>query len=81
MMGSSHPKGREPTRDDIDWLVDEYRVCCLWFLRDDYYPATDAERLRVLGDIQRYGDREAFRLAGQLRQWLSRPSNARSAAS
>jgi hypothetical protein len=78
---TSQPERHEPTRDDIDRLVDEYRVRCLWFLRADYYPATDAERLRVLDEIQRNGDREAFRVAGELRQWLSRPSNARSAAS
>lgn len=71
----------EPTRDAVDRLVDEYRVRCLWFLRDDYYPSTNAERLRVLDEIQRHGDREAFKLAGELRQWLSRPSSARSAAS
>jgi predicted DNA-binding protein len=35
----------------------------------------------VLDQIQRHGDREAFRLAGELRQRLSRLSNARSAAS
>jgi hypothetical protein len=80
-MGTSQPERHEPTRDDIDRFVDQYRVRCLWFLRAGYYPATDAERLRVLDEIQRYGDREAFRLAGELRQWLSRPSNARSAAS
>jgi len=29
-------------------LVDAYRARCLWFLRPDYYPATDAERVLVL---------------------------------
>jgi hypothetical protein len=24
-------------------LVDEYRQRCLWYLRDDFYPATRAE--------------------------------------
>ena len=80
-MGASQTEQVEPTRDDIDRLVDVYRLRCLWFLRNDYYPATDAERLRVLSEIQRYGDRDAFRLAGELREWLSRPSNAPSAGS
>ena len=67
--------------DAIHRLVDEQRVRCLWFLREDFYPTTLEERLRVLGYIERYGDREAFRRAGELRQWLSRNSSAPSAGS
>ena len=62
-------------------LVDRYRIRCLWFLRTDFYPATLDERLRVLDYLQRYGDRDAFVQAADLRQWLSRLSNAESAAS
>ena len=65
----------------IDRLVDEYRHRCLWFLRADYYPTTDAERLRVLGYIQRHGDRSAYVRAAEARRWLSPPSSAASAAS
>ena len=72
---------RDSRRADVDRLVDDYRVRCLWFLRPDYYPASDAERLRVLDYIERYGDRDAFRKAGELRRWLSRPSSVRSAGS
>jgi hypothetical protein len=38
-------------------LVDEYRVRCLWFLREGDYPETRAETWRVLDAIQRYGRR------------------------
>ena len=65
----------------VDRLVDEYRQRCLWFLRSEYYPVTDAERLQVLEYIERYGDREAFRRAAEIRRWLSRTSSARSAVS
>jgi hypothetical protein len=65
----------------INSLVDEYRYRCLWFLRDDYYPATDDERHRTLEYIQRHGDRRAYLRAAEIRQWLSRPSSVRSAAS
>jgi hypothetical protein len=65
----------------VDQLVDEYRHRCLWFLRPDYYPATDEERLRVLGQIERHGDRDAFQRAAKIRQWLSQISSARSAVS
>ena len=65
----------------VNRLVDEYRHRCLWFLRDDYYPTTDEERLRVLGYIQRHGDRRAYVRAAEARQWLSRASSATSAGS
>ena len=65
--------------ESVNRLVDEYRHRCLWFLRADYYPATDAQRLQVLAYIQRHGDREAFRRAAEVRQWLSRTSSAPSA--
>jgi hypothetical protein len=71
----------DAARVDLSALVDRYRTRCLWFLRPDYYPATDAEVLRVLGYLERYGDREAFTRAGSIRRWLSPPSNDASADS
>ena len=68
------------TAEAVDRLVDEYRHRCLWFLRDDYYPVTDDERLRVLAYIERHGDRRAYLRAAQVRQWLSRASSATSVA-
>jgi hypothetical protein len=62
-------------------LVDEYRDRCLWFLRPDYYPPTIAEAQRVLDAIQRHGDRDGFRRAAKVRQWLSQPSSATSVGS
>ncbi len=65
----------------VNRLVDEYRRRCLWFLREDYYPTTDAERRRMLSYIQRHGDADAFRRAAEIRRWLSPTSSAGSAAS
>jgi hypothetical protein len=65
----------------VNRLIDEYRIRCLWFLRPDYYPSTPEERLRVLGHIERHGDREAFRRAAVLKRWLSRDSSAPSVGS
>jgi hypothetical protein len=70
----------EPSEDALRLLVDQYRDHCLWFLRRDYYPSDTAERLTVLGYIERYGDLEAYRKARGLREWLSRTSSAPSAA-
>jgi hypothetical protein len=71
----------DATAAELRRLVDEYRGRCLWFLRQDYYPATRDEILTVLRHIERHGDREAFRRAASLRRWLSPPSNATSAGS
>jgi hypothetical protein len=62
----------------VNRLVDEYRRRCLWFLRVDFYPENDADRIKVLDYIERHGDREAFRRAAKIRRWLLRTS-ARSA--
>ena len=67
--------------EEIDRLVDEYRDRCLWFLRRDFYPKTLEERLRVLGYIERHGDRSGFQRAAQARQWLLQNSRKESAAS
>ena len=53
--------------DAIRALVGQYRGRCLWFLRRDYYPATNEEQETVLGYIQRYGDLEGHRRASVLR--------------
>jgi hypothetical protein len=60
-------------------LVDDYRSRCLWFLAPDYYPATQAEASRVLGAIERHGDRAAFQRCSEIRQWLSPSTSAASA--
>jgi len=67
--------------ETINTLVDEYRHTCLWFLRSDFYPLTLEQRLRVLGYIQRYGDRSAYRKAAEVRRWLSQASNEESVGS
>jgi hypothetical protein len=65
----------------VNRLVDDYRLRCLWYLREDYYPTTDEERRRVLDAIERHGDVAAHRRAGEIRRWLSRISSAPSVAS
>jgi DNA-directed RNA polymerase specialized sigma24 family protein len=61
-------------------LVVQYRAQCLWFLKSEYFPVTAADAYQVLDYIQKYGDLDAFRPAGELKQWLARISNAVSAA-
>jgi hypothetical protein len=63
----------------VDSLVDECRVECLWYLRRDFYPRTDSERLQALDAIQERSNREVFQRAGALKAWLSRHSSDGSA--
>ena len=72
-------KDREVVMQEVNLLVDEYRVRCLWFLRNDFYPKTFAEALRVLHYIERHGDVTAFQKAATLRQWLLQNTSAPSA--
>ena len=52
-------------------LIGRYRTRCLWFLAEDFVPDTPEQALRVLGYIERYGDREGFIRARRIKQWLS----------
>ena len=54
----------------VNALVDAYRTRFLWFLREDYYPQTPTDALRILEYIERHGDVSAFRKAATLPQWL-----------
>ncbi len=66
---------------EVDRLVDEQRVTCLWFLRPGSRPTTTDARIRVLEQIERHGDLASFRRAGTLRRWLSQTSSDASADS
>jgi hypothetical protein len=67
-------------RDAVNRLVDDYRARCLWSLRADYYPGAVDEQLAVLGSILRCGDRDGYRRASVLQQWLLQNSSAVSVA-
>ncbi len=62
-------------------FLEAQRASCLWYTRTDWVPATRDEMLRALDAIQKHGDRAAFVRAGEMRLWLSPPSNAGSAGS
>lgn len=83
-MAAGEPITDSTPRDlerEVDALVDECRVECLWYLRPDYYPRSDLERLQVLDAIQERSSRDVFRRAGTLKAWLSHHSSAASASS
>ena len=81
--GPAYVPGVDPSREElnrqVDVLVDACRADCLWSLRQDYYPRSDEERLRVLEAIQRHAGLDAFREAARLKRWLSAVSSATSA--
>lgn len=60
-------------------LCSEYRTRCLWFLRADYKPVTNEQKLRLLMYIERHGDLEAFRRVAPVRKWLLQNSKQTSA--
>jgi hypothetical protein len=64
---------------DVHTLVERYRDQCLWFLDPGILPDTPSDALRLLGYIDRYGDREAFLRSEALRPWLLHLINERTA--
>jgi hypothetical protein len=79
-MGTKGTKGPNEAEiaAQVDRLVDDHRISSLWFLRPDYYPSTNDERIRVLRHIEKHGDLEAFRQAASLKRWLLPTSSAAS---
>ncbi|MGA2977070.1 MAG: hypothetical protein ABSF77_17315 [Spirochaetia bacterium] len=59
-------------------LVETNRLQCLWFMREDYLPASAIEIDRVLSEIELYGDRQAWAEARTIGTWLSQTINAAS---
>jgi len=62
-------------------LMEKYRIRCLWFMSPQYLPETLESALRVLEYIERYGDRQAYLEAEELKKWLLQNFNASSVAS
>jgi hypothetical protein len=79
--GTTPTEPHDPVVAAIDELIDECRADALWFLKPDYYPATDDDRQRVLHEIQKHGTAELFQRAARLREWLSQRSSGASANS
>lgn len=63
---------------ELDVLIVANRASCLWFLEEQFRPTTQDQAVRTLDYIIRYGDREAFMRASELKRWLLQTSNATS---
>jgi len=59
-------------------LVEDNRLPCLWFMKEDYLPASAREADRALAEIEMHGDRQAWTEARTLRIWLSQSISAAS---
>ena len=64
---------------EVEALVRAYRTRCLWYLREDYFPETSEDAIRVLEMIERHADRSGYVKARKLREWLLRHSRGKSA--
>jgi len=60
-------------------LINENRVRCLWFLREDFLPEDRDGLVRAMKYIEQRGDRETYIKARRIREWLSRNSSETSA--
>ena len=62
-------------------LVDEYRVLCLWYVREDWYPHTDDEVHLALDAVSGHGNLDGFKRAEGLRKCFAPRSSRPSAVS
>ena len=60
-------------------LINENRVTCLWFLREDFLPEDRDGLIRAMTYIERHCDRETYIKARRIRECLSRSSSETSA--
>ena len=51
-------------------VVNDYRDTCLWFANNVLEPKDRAQLEQVLSSIETYGDADAYRRVGRIRQWL-----------
>ena len=51
-------------------VVNDYRDTCLWFASNVLDPKDRAQLEQVLSSIETYGDADAYRRVGRIRQWL-----------
>lgn len=56
---------------EIEALVEENRATCLWFFDAGCRPDTPAKAMQALESIARYGSRDAFIHASELKIWLA----------
>lgn len=59
-------------------LVEANRGRCFWFMHPEFRPTTVESAIRALNYLLRYGDRDVFREAVILKQWLSRDFSTKS---
>lgn len=55
---------------EIRTLIEKYRVQCLWFLKENYFPETPEQVIRILEKIEKHSDRKGFIRAREIKQWL-----------
>lgn len=51
-------------------LVEDYRAMCFWNFSEDFMPSTREQVILALDAVERYGDLNAYRRAGEIRKWL-----------
>lgn len=64
------PPGPAEIEARVASLVERNRLRCFWYNREDWVPSGRDEMIRALRAIQRHGDLEAFRAAGEILAWL-----------
>ena len=75
-MGQNERPTSQQIMKAVHRLVEDNRLQCLWFMKEDYLPASAREADRALAEIELHGDRQAWTEARTLRIWLSQSISA-----
>ena len=77
-MGQNERPTSQQIMKAVHRLVEDNRLQCLWFMKEDYFPASAREADRALAEIEMHGERQAWTEARTLRIWLSQSISAAS---
>ena len=55
---------------ELKSVVEDYRSMCFWNFAEDFMPKDRRQVFLALDTLERYGNMDAYRRAGEIRQWL-----------
>ena len=55
---------------ELKSAVEDYRSMCFWNFPEDFMTKNRRQVFLALDNLERYGNMDAYRRAGEIRQWL-----------
>ena len=55
---------------ELKSVIEDYLSMCFWNFTEDFMPKNRRQVFLALDPLERYGNMDAYRRAGEIRQWL-----------